>query len=262
MLRDFLFTSATPISCARSSSAAMEPTSSVRGWISSGWNPTRSKAETSAADATVSVVVLSAAASGNLAIRGVVAFLGDWRIGLGRGSGPRGGERTLAARRRDARAKMSRPRTWLPDERTHRAWMPWMPLLAMGRARFFSKISEPGFFPSASSSLSASPKFCARRPRSGVTETLLVTQATARSDRAPAKVSRSVRVTQTARTHRELPPRPHPELHRDPTGQLIPTAWQEATKRVGTTMSQQYSYPYPPSSGEGYPQVRHRDGTD
>lgn len=52
---------------------------------------------------------------------------------------PEGGERTLAARRRDARAKMSRPRTWLPDERTHRAWMPWMPLLAMGRARFFRK---------------------------------------------------------------------------------------------------------------------------
>lgn len=136
---------------------------------------------------------------------------------------PEGDERTLAARRRDARAKMSRPRTWLPDERTHRAWMPWTPLLAVGRARFFStKNIRPGFFPSsASAAASASPgrveaseKF-AGRPRSGVTETLLVTQATARSDRAPAKVSRSVRVTQTARTHRELPPRPRPgTVHR------------------------------------------------
>jgi hypothetical protein len=211
------------------------------------------------------VVVLSAAALGNLAIRGVVAFLGDWRIGLGRGSGPRGGranargEKTRCASEDVAAANMAARRAYPPGVDAVDA------AFGYGAGALFQQKNIRTWILSVSVivlSASASPKFCARRPRSGVTETLLVTQATARSDRAPAKVSRSVRVTQTARTHRELPPRPHPELHRDPTGQLIPTAWQEATKRVGTTMSQQYSYPYPPSSGEGYPQVRHRDGTD
>ena len=211
MLRDFLFTSATPISCARSSSAAMEPTSSVRGWISSGWNPTRSKAETSAADATVSVVVLSAAASGNLAIRGVVAFLGDWRIGLGRGSGPRGGranargEKTRCASEDVAAANMAARRAYPPGVDAVDA------AFGYGAGALFQQKNIRTWILSVSVivlSASASPKFCARRPRSGVTETLLVTQATARSDRAPAKVSRSVRVTQTARTHRELPPPP------------------------------------------------------
>ena len=79
--RDFLFTSATPISCASSSSAAMEPTSSVRGWISSGWKPTRSKAETSEAASTAFAVTSSAAAFDPLEqFRRVVEFGQQSRI--------------------------------------------------------------------------------------------------------------------------------------------------------------------------------------